>query len=266
MGRVAAYLGPETIIAHPVEGGSYSLTQQAEACPDGFGIGWYPIEDGVEPVRITSRTSIRAAEHLLEVPRRYRSTCVVAEVRSATRGTPELSGAQPLAAGRYLFVHEGQLERFDEVFLRPLTAHLSDDAFSRLRGLTPAEVLFACWIDALEGDGPDAMATALESVVSRVQEMATAADAPASFAVVLTDGDCLLALRTATHGPPPSLYTTVAEDRAPVPATGRLVASEPTFPGSWASIDAHALMIYTVEREDLETAPTQGPFEAPTPA
>lgn len=263
MGRVVAYLGPETEIASPVEGGSYSLARQAEECPDGFGIGWYPSDGASEPVRIVSRHSIRSEAHLLEVPRRYRAGCIMAEVRAAGSEVPELSGIQPLNHGPFLFSFEGIIERFEEIFLRPLLDALSHDRFVNLKGRSAAEVIFALWLDALEGPGADAMATALEAVVGRVQEIATAEDAPASMAMVISDGTCLLAVRTATHGPPPPLYTTVADERAPVPASGRLVASEPTFPGSWQAIDAHALMIFTVDEQPESAAALT---ETPAPA
>lgn len=262
MGRLVAYIGPETNIASAVEGGSYSLVRQAEECHDGFAVAWYPPDGAAEPVRVRSRGSIRSDRHLLEVPRRYASRTVVAGVRQLAAGTPsELSGVQPLEYGPFLFAQEGTLERFDEVFARPLLQGLSDEYFASMRGRSPAEVLFACWLDSLNGSGPDAMANALETVVGRVQEIATEQDVPASLAVVVTDGSCLLAVRTATHGPPPPLYTTVADERAPVPPSGRLVASEPTFPGSWQSIDAHALMIFTVESGAAAT-PTEA-VEAP---
>lgn len=260
MGRLVAYLGPETIIADPVEGGSYSLAQQAEECPDGFGIGWYPRDGMPTPVRVRSLGSIRASDPILDAPRRYRSECVLASVRSG--GSGELAGVAPFQTDRHLFVFEGRLERFEEVFQRPLARSLSDARFARLRGLGPGELIFSAWADAL-GDASDegAMADALEKVVSQVQSLATEADASAAMTVVATDGSALLALRTATHGAPPPLYTTVAEERAPVPVTGRLVASEPTFPAHWETIEAHSLVIYTVERDD-EGAATL----TPTPA
>lgn len=259
MGRLVAYMGPQTTIADPIEGGSYSLVRQAEECPDGFAVGWYPLDGEVEPVRVMSRGSIRTERQLLDVPRRYRSGCVMAGVRSPTARPAELSGAQPLASGPFLFTMEGTLERFDEVFARPLMEGLSAERFVALEGRTPAELAFATWLDALDGVGPDAMASALEHMVGQIQQRATETDTPASLAVVISDGTCLLAVRTATHGPPPPLYTTVADDRAPVPVSGRLVASEPTFPGAWQAIDAHALMIFTQEAPD--TAPTQS-YEA----
>lgn len=261
MGRVVAYLGPATYIADAIEGGSYSLARQATACPDGFGIGWYP-EPGGPPVRVRSRGPMSSEDHLLEVPRRYPSTCVIGHARALDGEPAELSGVQPLAAGPYLFVHEGKITGFESIFLRPLLASLSDEAFAALQGRSPAEVLFALWLDALEGEGPDAMANALESVVGRVQEIAAQADQPASFAWIITDGHCLIAVSTATHEPPAPLYTIVAEERAPVPATGRIIATEPTYPGAWETIDAHALMIFTVQ----EDAPAEEISATETPA
>ncbi len=257
MGRIVAYLGPETIVANPVEAGSYGLVRQAEACPDGFGIGWYPIDHDREPVRLRSRAALPSAGHLLEVPRRYPSACVVAEARSA-QGPAELSGLQPLAEDRYLFSLDGSFDRFASVFLRPLLAELSPLRFERLEGKSPAELFFALWLDALDGEGPNAMATALEAVVSRVFALAEEADAPVSLALVLTDGDSLLALRTASHGALPPLYTTVADEAAPVPTTGRLIASEPTFPGAWEALEPHALIIYSVDPPDEDTV-TEAP-------
>lgn len=263
MGRVVAYLGPQTEIARPVEGGSYSLARQAQECLDGFGIGWYPSDGGREPVRVRSRSSMQASEHLLEVPRRYRSGCIVAEARALDGAPGELSGVQPLMHGPYLFVLEGTIERFREVFLRPLLGTLSEERFVELEGRSPAELLFSLWLDALAGEGPDAMANALETMVAQVQTIATEADASAALSAIITDGSCLIAVRTATHGPPPPLYTTVAQERAAVPVSGRLVASEPTFAGSWQSLDAHALMIFTVEPEP-DDPESEEAFSAPT--
>ena len=104
--------------------------------------------------------------------------------------------------------------------------------------------------DALEDDGADAMATALEKMVERVNGLAQEAGVAASFAVVVSDGSCLVTLRTATQGPPPPLYTIVAEEGAALPVTGRVVASEPLFPGAWSSLAPHSLVIFTVESDE----------------
>ena len=255
MGRLAAYLGPEAPVSSLVEGGSYSLLKQSDIETGGFGLGWYPADDVRAPVRVRARESLRASLHVLEVPRRYPSRCVLAGL--GTTQPHELGGTQPLHRGRYMFAQAGTLKSFRQVFLRPLLAELSEAQFRTLSGLTRAEVLFGLWLDALDGEGPEAMAQALERVLSRVQQMATDADAPASLALLLTDGEGLVAVRTGTHGPPPPLYTVLAAEGAPLPATARVVASEPTFPGAWEPIEAHALTLFSVV-EDGDMVPPSG--------
>ena len=119
------------------------------------------------------------------------------------------------------------------------------------------------------------MAGALESMVGTVGDIATAAGVAASFAVVATDGHCLVTLRAATQGPPPALYTIVAGADAPVPESARVISSEPLFPGAWSSLDPHSLVIFTLEAgadddaesntDDLPTQTGQVPDEAPAP-
>lgn len=243
MGRLAAYLGPRTRIAQLIEGGSYALTHQAADFPDGFGLGWYPEDVDPTPLFFAHPRSAAKVDEALGFVRRYGTECGMAALRNE-----EL--AQPLLADRYLFVHEGELEQYTEVFRRPLQERLSDKYYQTLKGHSAAELLFATWRDALGDDeGPEAMANALESMVGVVNDLAHAAGVGAAFGIVVTDGTCLITLRTATHGPPPALYTVVAGENAPFPATGRLIASEPLFPGPWTSIEPHSLMIFTVEDE-----------------
>lgn len=250
MGRLAAYLGPRSSVAALLEGGSYSLAQQSTDHADGFGLAWYPEDGRQEPVRLLSDAPAGRADHLLEVPRRYGAQCAVASIRKADHLPADPGGAQPFAAGNYLFAYDGVLENYEEVFLRPLREGLSDVQYRALRGCSPEELLFATWLDALEDDGADALATGLEKMVEKVHGLAQAAGATASFAVVVSDGSCLITLRTATQGPPPPLYTIVAEEGAPLPSTGRVVASEPLFPGAWSSLDPHSLVIFTVEADE----------------
>lgn len=251
MGRLAAYLGPRTQIAQLIEGGSYALSQQASDFPDGFGLGWYP-EDGLPtPLRMASLRSAARADDQLDIPRRYFTECGMATLKGPGPLPVEHSQQQPFQKDRYLFAHDGELEQFSEVFRRPLQERLSNHQYQGLLGHEASELLFATWLDALgEEEGQDAMANALEQMVSTVNDIAHNCGAGAAFGVVVTDGSCLVTLRTATHGPPPALYTIVAGDNAPVPATGRVIASEPLFPGSWSSIEPHSLMIFTVQEDE----------------
>jgi glutamine amidotransferase len=249
MGRLAAYLGPATKISQVIEVGSTSLSLQSQAYPDGFGIAWYPVGDDDEsPLLIRQTQPLATQGHLLEVTRRYPAECVIASIAKTANPPAEVSGCQPYRFENMLFAHQGEIERFDEVYARALRERLSDLVYPLVKSHDPSELLFATWLDALGVQrGPDAMATALEQMVSTVQELAGRYDAPVSFGCIVTDGTCLITLRTATHGAPPALYTIVASEDAPVPATGRVIASEPLFNGQWTALDPHSLVIFTVE-------------------
>jgi predicted glutamine amidotransferase len=252
MGRLAAYLGPATKIAQVIEVGSTSLSLQSAAFPDGFGVAWYPLGDDDEsPIVMRHLQPLATQGHLLEPARRYPAECVIASIGRAPIPPAEISACQPFRFENLLFAHDGEIQRFDEVYARALRERLSDLAYPLVRSHDPSELLFATWLDALGVQrGPDAMATALEQMVSSIQELAQRYDAPASFGCVVSDGTCLITLRTATHGSPPPLYTIVAGEEAPVPASGRVVASEPLFNGSWTALDPHSLVIFTVEPTD----------------
>lgn len=252
MGRLAAYLGPKTRIDSLIEDGSYPLAEQTADLPDGFGLGWYPDDGDPAPVRLISKHPLHAADDLIDVPRRYAASCILAHISKLGRPA-ELGELQPFKVGAHLFAVDGELDRFADVFLRPLRERLSNDRYAALRSQSMAELLFATWADAL-GDqrGGDAMANALESLVATVQEVGGPARAAASFSVVVTDGHSLITLRTSLGQKPPPLYTLVAEPGAPVPVSGRVVASEPLFPGAWTALDPNSLVIFTVEPHTTE--------------
>jgi gamma-glutamyl hercynylcysteine S-oxide hydrolase len=244
--KFAAYLGPQTRVATLIDEGSQSLMRHSPNHADGFGIGWYPGDGDPEPVSIVSRMPIWCEERLLEVPRRYRSGCIVASLREAPFGEPSsLSSSQPFQVGPYLFHFNGELSYYREVYERPLRNRLSDRAHRMLETSSPAELVFATWLDAL-GDrrGSEATANALEKMVDVVESIGAPAKAPATFAIVVADGTDLVALRTATEGSPPSMFTIVAEEGAVVPATGRVIASDPLFKGSWTQLEEHSLIIF----------------------
>lgn len=249
MSHIAAYLGPSVPVASIVEQGTHSLLTQAQSYPDGFGIGWYPEDSLPDAIRLISRAPLWAEGHLLAVARRLRSRCTVAGLRKARAGVvPELSGVQPFQRGRYLFIHDGELSLFREVFERPLREQLSEAQHRSLGGITEDEVLFATWLDALGNrTGADAMADALEKMVASVRTIAHANGTPATFAIVVSDGASLVALRTATHGMPPPLHTIATGADSPLPPSARIIASEPSFPGTWTALDLHSLTIFTAE-------------------
>jgi predicted glutamine amidotransferase len=256
MAKFAAYLGPSSKVASLVERGTHSLARQSAEQPDGFGVGWYPEDDDPSPLVLSTQLPLWSEDRILKVARRYKSACTIAGLRKIdAEKKDEPAFFQPIQYNQYLFYHDGELAKFRDVYERPLRSRLSDRAYRTLRTSSMAELLFATWLDAL-GDqaGPDATANALEQMVNVVRDIAMDQDAAASFAVLVADGSSLVTLRTATHGTPPPMYTIVAGEGAPVPETGRVIASEPLFPGSWSSLDAHSLVIFSAEAPTAEAA------------
>jgi predicted glutamine amidotransferase len=222
--------------------------------PDGFGVGWYPEDGEPEPLALSTRLPLWSEDRLVRIVRRYTSGCAIAGLRKLRpEEKDDPATFQPIQYGPYLFFHDGELAKFREIYERPLRSRLSDKAYRLLKTSQPSELLFATWLDALGDEkGPDATANALEQMVNIVREIGGNVDAPATFGIIVADGTSLVTLRTALHGTPPSMYTIVAQDNAPVPSTGRVIASEPLFPGEWSSLDPHSLVIFSAETPPAE--------------
>jgi glutamine amidotransferase len=248
MGRVAAYLGPSTRIAAIVEQGTQSLARQSTEYADGFCLGWFPGDGGSDPLAYVSDRPLWRNEQLLDIARRYDSSSMIAAVKRAQPGENNVPAAQIFRHGPFLFHHQGELVRQREVFDRPLLSRLGERTYRQLKGTSASELLFATWAEAIGDEkGPEAAANALEKLVGSVRDIAEAGHAPATLAIVVADGKSLVTLRTAIGGTPPSLYTIVADDGAPLPKTARIIATEPLFKGSWSALEPHSLVIFTID-------------------
>jgi predicted glutamine amidotransferase len=71
MSKFAAYLGPSTKVASLVEKGTHSLVKQSAEQPDGFGIGWYPEDEELEPISLSARLPLWSEDKVLKIARRY---------------------------------------------------------------------------------------------------------------------------------------------------------------------------------------------------
>ncbi|MCK6547504.1 class II glutamine amidotransferase [Myxococcota bacterium] len=249
MGRMAAYLGPSTRISSIHARGPLALFAQEGGAVQGFGLGWYPGDGSPEPLVLRSRLAPAREGDLLAITERYTSTAMLASIRKLGPSEPDqVEACAPFKHGPFLFHHDGELARYHEVFERPLRARLGAEAHRLVNTASASELLFATWVDGLQGQHtPEAAASALERMVELVRELAEPTETHATLGIVVTDGTSLVTLRTATAGTPPSMYTIVADEGAPVPATGRVIATEPIFPGSWSSIDPHSLIIFTAD-------------------
>ncbi|WP_165985996.1 ergothioneine biosynthesis protein EgtC [Streptomyces sp. YIM 98790] len=207
MCRHLAYLGPPRSLAELITGPPYGLYRQSWAPrrqrhgtvnADGFGIGWYPgprpgptAPDGPPPAPARYRRSVPiwADINLPDLARAVHSSAVLAAVRSATPGTSQdEAAAAPYAAGRWLFSHNGAVDRWPGL---PADTDwpLTPATLLSLEARCDSALLWAMTLGLLRDGTPPG--DALAAVVR-----ATAAVRPdARLNLLLTDGRTIAATR-----------------------------------------------------------------------
>ena len=166
----------------------------------------------------------------------------LAHVRSATSGEVSMANCHPFAAGRHLFMHNGQIGGYDRI-RRSVEAMIPDDLYARRRGNGDSEAIFLAALgQGLDADPVTALARTL-AVCTRVMQ-ANAVPQALRFTAILADGDKLLAIRWASDDHPPSLYWRRLD-------TGIAIASEPfgDTGDTWQPVPPGSIM--TAERGDV---------------
>jgi predicted glutamine amidotransferase len=199
-----------------------ALGVQSNQHPDGWGVAFYI--DGAPHVTRSPSTALGdALFHRLSGV--VASETVLAHVRKATQGDKTVFNCHPFQHGRWVFAHNGDIPRFDE-----LRASLLELVEQRLRrfvmGDTDSEVVFFVFLSELSratgaGKKPelaDAM-TALRSTVKRVREVCDGRPGidKSLLTLMATDGESLVA----THGGKElyfSTYKTRCADREHCPS------------------------------------------------
>ncbi|WP_062216878.1 ergothioneine biosynthesis protein EgtC [Streptomyces sp. NBRC 109706] len=247
MCRHLAYLGPPRSLAELLTTPPHSLYEQSWApkCQvggtinaDGFGIGWYPPDDGAGPVRYRRAVPIWADENLPGLAGLLHSGAVLASVRSTTPGgSNHETAVAPFALGRWLFSLNGSVDRWEQ-----LPTDLGEP-------LTPAELLgiearvdaALLWLMAARRlvagqPAPEALAELVAAVLT--------ARPDARLNLLLTDGSTVVATR---HGD--SLWYRTEDERL-------LVASEPVpeQPG-WREVPEHSLLRASRTSADVQALP-----------
>ena len=248
MCRFLAYTGKpvflDTLLIEPAS----SLVSQSLAAReaktqvngDGCGVGWYGArpEPGVYRGTLPAWSDANLASlcHQVEAP------MFLAHVRSATSGEVSMANCHPFAAGRHLFMHNGQIGGYDRI-RRSVEAMIPDDLYARRRGNGDSEAIFLAALgQGLDADPVAALARTL-AVCTRVMQ-ANAVPQALRFTAILADGDKLLAIRWASDDHPPSLYWRRLD-------TGIAIASEPFGDAgdTWQPVPPGSIM--TAERGDV---------------
>ncbi|TIS11668.1 MAG: class II glutamine amidotransferase, partial [Mesorhizobium sp.] len=159
-------------------------------------------------------------------------------------------------SGRWSFMHNGQIGGFEKI-RRALENSLSDAVFDQREGTTDSELFFLLMLDeGLSADPQGAVARA----TSRVLEASRHAGLEPSLKLTaaFSDGEALYAVRYATDGQAPTLYTGAFASRA-----GRCIVSEPfdRDGGEWQAIPPSSFVTMTRDGTNIRPfAPTVAKF------
>ncbi len=204
---------------------------------DGFGLAWYG-ERG-EPGLYRDILPAWSDPNLKSLCRQIRSGLFLAHVRAATGGATSRGNCHPFTHGRWSFMHNGQIDGFDRI-RRSLEAGLSDELYDRREGTTDSELFFLLMLqEGLDSDPCKAAGRAVARVAaaSRLAGMEPAFKLTAAFA----DGRTLYAVRYASQGHAPTLYTSAFRD------LGRCLVSEPFDRecGQWDAVPPSSFVTIT---------------------
>jgi predicted glutamine amidotransferase len=172
MCRLVAYAGPpvflDTLLIHPPA----SLVSQSHAARlaktivngDGCGIGWY----GERPEPGVYRGTLPAWSdaNLVSLCHQIRASLFLAHVRSATFGEVATANCHPFAAGRHLFMHNGQIGDYAHLRSR-IEALITDALYPLRRGTSDSEVIFLAALGrGLEADLAAALSATMVEILA----------------------------------------------------------------------------------------------------
>ena len=210
MCRWIAYRGQPVFIEDYVTKADHSLIQQSlhaeegktETNGDGFGLGWYGDRD--EPGIYREILPAWNDCNLKSLAAQIQSALFFAHVRASTGTATSRNNCHPFAAGRWMFMHNGQIGGYAKV-RRSLEARLDDDRYASRHGTTDSELLFLL---ALQENLDGCAVTAWLTVLSIVREamLESGVKAPLRFTSCLSDGRRLFGFRCSSDGHAPSLY------------------------------------------------------------
>ncbi len=175
---------------------------------DGFGVAWY---DGRPSPGVCK--DVHPAwndRNLLDLANHIESPLFMAHIRAAT-GTPiQRSNCHPFRHENWVFQHNGVVPEFARV-KRDLALDVDPSLFSMIEGSTDSELLF--FLGLTYGLQDDAQ-VALSRVIDRVERARAdhGVAAPLTFSVAASDGERVLAVRYASHGPARTLYHSLHAD------------------------------------------------------
>lgn len=207
---------------------------------DGFGIGWYRPQSEENPFIYKNILPIWSDINLPYLSRYIKSSCILANVRSATVGQAvDLSNCHPFSNQKILFTHNGFIENFRQSLYRPICDRLSDPVYNSIKGSTDSEHIFGLFLENLQNFPSLPLEQILQKTLSNLIELAQPDQVAISANIILSDGHHLIASRFAVNTQPPSLYWIKNPLQFP---QGVIIASEALFSGTWNQFTENSIL------------------------
>jgi predicted glutamine amidotransferase len=211
---------------------------------DGFGVGWYGIDDRTAPARYRSVNPAWNDLNMRELADHIETPLFLAHIRAAVGSPVQQTNCHPFRRGRWMFVHNGLVAGFHEL-RRDLLLAVDPSLFNDIAGSTDSELLFHLALTfGLEHDPPAAMERAVGFVEAQARRHGVEDPIQGTFGI--SDGERLWAVRYSSAHASRTLYTSADVDalRRLHPENKRLqqlregdrvVVSEPLtdLPGAW---------------------------------
>lgn len=219
---------------------------------DGFGVGWYELE---QPPRVYRSTHPAWNDrNLRELAAGISSPLFFAHIRASTGTAIQETNTHPFRYGGWLWMHNGLIREFVHV-KRELVLAVDPSLYPSIEGTTDSEVMFFLALTFGLEDDP---VLAVERMVGFVEQTGRGrgVEHPIQMTVATTDGRSIWAFRYSSEGDSRSLYFTTRMDtlKALYPESvlkllsdeTRVVVSEPLgdLPGVWNELpESHVAIV-----------------------
>jgi predicted glutamine amidotransferase len=214
---------------------------------DGFGVGWYGIDDRTVPARYRSVNPAWNDVNLRELADHIESPLFLAHIRAAIGSPVQQTNCHPFRHGRWLFVHNGMITGFQALH-RDLLLAVDPSLFDGIAGSADSEVLLHLALSfGLEADPLSGMERAVGFVEEKARERGV--ENAVQMTVGISDGERVWAVRYSSAHESRSLFLSEDVDalRRLHPDNPRLqqltegdrvVVSEPLadLPGAWIEV------------------------------
>jgi glutamine amidotransferase len=223
---------------------------------DGFGLGWYPVDEGAGgiPALFHSTEPAWNDENLRELAHAIESPLFFSHVRAAAGPPIQQTNCHPFRYQNWMFMHNGFLGEFSKM-KRELVFAVDPSLYPDIKGTTDSEVVFHLALTyGLMDDPIEAMRQAVREVESVGHELGVRF--PMQGTIAISDGATIWAFRYSSQGRSRSLFHSVEIDtlREMYPDVERLnmfgrrarvVVSEPLndLPGAFLEVPESTVAI-----------------------